>query len=111
MLALLSLAPGGSAPGSRLPQLVPWRPSLSVRFTGALTSFDRQVSDASDRAGFVTVSVSGVHTTDLRALSGDAARAARRVSRSCRCRLRGYRVLARVPGRGVLVVASGGRQG
>ena len=107
MLALLTLAPGGSASAHGPKPLVPWRPSLAVRFTGALTSFDRQVSDASDRAGYVTVAVSGVRGTDLTALSSDSAAAARRVAHACRCRLRGYRVLTRVPGRGVVVVASG----
>jgi hypothetical protein len=108
MLALLVLAPGGDWFGHQPKPLAPWRPSLAVRFTGALTSFDRHVSDASDRAGYVTVSVSGVGGSDLPALSNDSAAAAGRVARSCRCRLRGYRVFARVPGRGVVVVASGG---
>jgi hypothetical protein len=107
MLALLAFAPGGAASAHGPKPLVPWRPSLAVRFTGALTSFDRHVSDASDRAGYVTVSVSGVPGDDLRGLSSDSAAAARRVARSCQCRVRGYRVLTRVPGRGVVVVASG----
>jgi hypothetical protein len=107
LLAVLALAPGRAATLHHLQVLAPWRPSLAVRFSGAMTSFDHPVESADDHNGFVTMTVSGIDPSQLTGLSAAASRAADRVSRSCRCTLRGYQVLARIPGRGVLVVASG----
>jgi hypothetical protein len=106
MLVVLAMSPAHTAPGRRLPALAPWRPSLAVRFSSAMTSFDQPVSSAGDSGGFITVTVAGIDPSNLGSISSAAARAAVRVSRSCRCRLRGYEVLARVPGRGVQVIAS-----
>ncbi|TMB85923.1 MAG: hypothetical protein E6J45_14675 [Chloroflexi bacterium] len=106
MLAVLATAPGHAAHARHQPVLAPWRPSLAVRFSGAMMSLHQPVSSAGDHNGFVTLTVAGVDPARLGALSSAAARAADRVSHSCRCRLSGYEVLARVPGRGVQVVAS-----
>jgi hypothetical protein len=106
---VLGTAPGGSLrPPGHLPELVPWRPSLSMRFTGQMTSMDVPVLSASDRRGVVTITLASEDGRHLGGIDEIAARAARRVARHCRCQVRGYRVRARVPGRGVLVVASGG---
>jgi hypothetical protein len=111
MLAVLAVAPGHASHAERLPVLAVMapghgRPSLADRFSGAMTSLHHPVSSAGDHNGFVTVTVAGVDPSQLGELSVAAARAADRVSLSCRCRLSGYQVLARVPGRGVQVVAS-----
>jgi hypothetical protein len=111
MLAVLAMAPGHHSHARHQPVLAPWRPSLAVRFSGAMTSFDHPVSSAGVRNGFVTLTVAGIDPSQLGALSTAAARAADRVSHSCRCRLSGYEVLARVPGRGVQVVASSASSG
>jgi len=107
LLALLAAAPGGAARPYNVPDLRPWRPSLAVRFTGAMLALGHPVSDVSDAHGRVRAAVSGVTADQLPALRRAAAIAARRIARSCRCTVRGYAVRARVPGRGVLVVASG----
>jgi hypothetical protein len=106
MLAVLALSPGHVSAQRRLPVLVPWRPSLSVRFSGAMTSFDHPVTTIGDRNGYIVATVAGVDPSQLPALSRAARRSAARVSRVCRCDLRGYEVRARIPGRGVQVVAS-----
>jgi hypothetical protein len=106
MLALLALTPGHVSAQHRLPELVPWRPSLSVRFSGAMTSFDHPVTTIGDRNGYITATIAGVDADQLPALSRAARRSAARVSRNCRCHVRGYEVRALVPGRGVQVVAS-----
>src|ERR1043165_6785037 len=82
MLAVLGAAPGQRLQDRHRPVLAPWRPSLAVRFSGAMTSFDQPVSSAGDHNGFVTVTVAGVDASQLGALSSAAARAADRVSRS-----------------------------
>ncbi len=107
LLAVLAITPRSAATGHHLPVLAPWRPSLAVRFSGAMTSFNHPVDSADDRNGFVTMTVTGVDSSQLLGLRSAASRAADRVSHSCRCTVRGYQVLTRVPGRGVLVVASG----
>jgi hypothetical protein len=107
LLVVLAIAPGRAATGHHLPVLAPWRPSLAVRFSGAMTSFNHPVDSADDRNGFVTMTVAGVDASQLLGLRSAASHAADRVARSCRCTVRGYQVLAHVPGRGVLVVASG----
>lgn len=106
LLALLAAAPGGAARPYNVQDLRPWRPSLAVRFTGAMLSLGQPVSEASDRNGYVIAAVSGVTASDLPDIRRAAATAGRRVSHTCRCDMRGYEVRARVPGRGVLVVAS-----
>jgi hypothetical protein len=106
MLAVLSLAPGHVSTPRRLPELVPWRPSLSVRFSGAMTSFDQSLTTVDDHNGYIIATVAGVDPTQLPALSRAARRSAARVSHTCRCHLRGYEVRARIPGRGVQVIAS-----
>jgi hypothetical protein len=111
MLAVLAMAPGHASHARHQPVPAPLRTSLAVRFSGAMTSFDHPVSSAADHNGFVTVTVAGVDPSQLGALSSAAARAADRVLHSCRCRLSGYEVLARVPGRGVQVVASSASSG
>jgi hypothetical protein len=109
LILVLGTAPGGSLrPPKHLPELVPWRPSLSVRFTGQLTSMNVPVLSAGDRRGVVTVTLASEDGMHLGGIDQIASLAARRVAEHCRCEVRGYRVLARVPGRGVLVVASGG---
>jgi hypothetical protein len=65
------------------------------------------VSDASTHRGRVVASVSHLTADQLPALRRAAGTAATRIEHSCRCTVRGYEVRARVPGRGVLVVASG----
>jgi hypothetical protein len=105
LLALLAAAPGGDARPYNVPDLRPWRPSLAVRFTGAMLALGHPVSDASDRNGYVVAAISGVSASDLPAIRRAAATAGRRISHTCRCTMRGYEVRARVPGRGVLVVA------
>ena len=102
------MAPGGRKPPPHFPELVPWRPSLSLRFTGQMTSMHVPVLSASDRGGVVTITLASEDGRHLGGIDEIAWRAAHRVSVHCRCELRGYRVRARVPGRGVLVVASGG---
>lgn len=106
LLALLAAAPGGAARPYNVPDLRPWRPSLAIRFTSAMLALGHPVSDASDTNGHVVAAISGVSASDLPAIRRAAATAGRRVSRTCRCRMHGYEVRARVPGRGVVVVAS-----
>ena len=105
LLAVLAAAPGGAPQPHNFPDLRPWRPSLATRFSSAMLSLGQPVSDASDRNGYVVVSISGIDASDLPDIRRAAATAGRRVSRTCRCTMRGYAVRARVPGRGVLVVA------
>ncbi|MDX6535226.1 MAG: hypothetical protein QOF68_2970 [Gaiellales bacterium] len=114
MLSVLALAPGergsavpSAAKTSPLPVLAPWRPSPAVRYAGALTGLDQHVLDSHDRLGYVTASVAGVRASGLAELRADAAEAARRVARTCRCDLRGYRVVIEVRGRAPVVLASG----
>jgi hypothetical protein len=107
LLALLTAAPGGAARPYNVPDLRPWRPSLAVRFTGAMLSLGHPVTDVSAHDGRVRAAVSGISAADLPAVRRAAATAARRIERSCRCAVRSYAVRARVPGRGVLVVAAG----
>jgi hypothetical protein len=106
LLALLAAAPGGGARPYNVPDLRPWRPSLAIRFTGAMLALGHPVTDASDRNGHIVASVSGVRASDLPDIRRAAATAGHRVARTCRCTMRGYEVRARVPGRGVLVIAS-----
>ena len=106
LLALLAAVPSSPAPPANVPDLRPWRPSLATRFTGAMLSLGQPVTDAYDRNGYVVAAISGVHASDLPYVRRAAATAGRRVARTCRCDMRGYAVRARVPGRGVLVVAS-----
>ena len=107
MLALLAAAPGRAVTLHPLPPLAPWRPSLAVRFTGAMTHLGHHVNAATDSNGVVTVTVDGVIPAQLDELRAAARLAATRVSKTCRCRLRGYRVQIRLPGRGLQVVAAG----
>jgi hypothetical protein len=111
MLAVLALTPGHVSAQRRLPVLVPWRPSLSVRFSGAMTSFDHPVTTVGDHNGYIVATIAGLDPSQLPALSRAASRSAARVSLNCRCRLRGYEVRARIPGRGVQVVASSAAAG
>ncbi|MDX6522971.1 MAG: hypothetical protein QOI17_484 [Gaiellales bacterium] len=106
LLALLAFTPGRALPPKNIQDLRPWRPTLAIRFSGAMLSQGQPVSDVSDRHGFVTASIAGIRTSQLEQVKAAAATAARRVARTCRCRVRGYEVRARVPGRGVQVVAS-----
>jgi hypothetical protein len=108
MLAVLALAAGPGSQARRPPVLAPWRPSLAVRFSGAMRSFDHPVARSSDHNGVVTLMMTGVLPSDLVAIRSAAARSAERVVASCHCHLRGYEVLARLPGRGVQVVAADG---
>jgi hypothetical protein len=111
MLAVLSLTPGHVSAQRRPAEPVPSRPSLSVRFSGAMLSFDHPVTTAGDSHGYIIATVAGVDASQLAALSRAAQRSAARVSRNCRCDLRGYEVRARIPGRGVQVVASSAATG
>jgi hypothetical protein len=106
LLALLAAVPSSPAPPPNVQDLRPWRPSLATRFTSAMLSLGRPVTDAEDRNGYVIAAISGLHASDLPDVRRAAAVAGRRVARTCRCDMRGYEVRARVPGRGVLVVAS-----
>jgi hypothetical protein len=108
MMAVLAIAPGRAARPRHLPQLAPWKPPLSVRFSGAMTSFSHPVARAGESNGVVTLMMTGVEPADLPGIRSAAARSAERVVRSCRCHMRGWEVLARLPGRGVQVVAASG---
>jgi hypothetical protein len=103
----LVLVPGQALPPPNIQDLRPWRPTLAVRFSGAMLSQGVPVSDAHDSGGVVTASVTLTGTPQLRKVQAAAAAAAARVARSCRCRVRRYEVRAPVPGRGIQVVASG----
>ena len=105
LLAVLAAAPGGAPRLHNYPDLRPWRPSLATRFSSAMLSLGHPVSDAYVHDGYVVVSISGIDASDLPDIRRAASTAGRRVSRTCRCTMRGYTVRARVPGRGVLVVA------
>ena len=107
LLAVLAAAPGGASPTYNFPDLRPWRPSLAVRFTGAMLALGQPISDASTHNGRVLASVAPLRADQLAAVRRAARIAARRVERNCRCRLRGYEIRTRVPGRGVQVVAAG----
>jgi Mrp family chromosome partitioning ATPase len=115
MLSVLAIPSRGGAPAkpatatkARSQQvLAPWRPSLATRFAGALTGLDQHVLDSHERAGYVTASVAGVGRSGLAKLRADAAKAALRVARTCRCDLNGYRVVIQVPMRAPVVLASG----
>ncbi len=107
MLAILAAVPGRAITLHSLPPLVPWRPSLAVRFAGAMTHLNHHVTAATDSGGVVTVTVDGVIPAQLDELRSAARLAATRVSKTCRCRLRGYRVQIQLPGRGLQVVAAG----
>jgi hypothetical protein len=105
LLALLAAAPGGDARPYNVPDLRPWRPSLALRFTSAMLALGHPVTGAEVHRGHVVADISGLRASDLPEVRRAAATAGRRVSRTCRCDMRGYEVRARVPGRGVLVVA------
>jgi len=107
LLALLAAAPGGAARPYNVPDLRPWRPSLAVRFTSAMLALGHPVTDVSADHGRLRAAVTGISADDLPGLRRAAAVASRRIERSCRCTVRSYTVRARVPGRGVLVVAAG----
>jgi hypothetical protein len=111
MLAVLAITPRHVPAHRRLPVLVPWQPSLSVRFSGAMLSFDHPVTTVGDSNGYIIATVAGVDPSQLPSLSRAAQRSAARVAHSCRCNLRGYEVRALIPGRGVQVVASSAAAG
>jgi hypothetical protein len=52
------------------------------------------------------MTLAGLGVSDPARLHAVTRRAARRVADHCRCRVRGYEVRARIPGRGLLVVVS-----
>ena len=106
LLSVLQLAPGSRPPPPHLAELVPWRPTLAMRFTGQMASMNEPLAGASDWNGYVTMTLAGLGVSDPARLHAVTRRAARRVADHCRCRVRGYEVRARIPGRGVLVVVS-----
>jgi hypothetical protein len=106
LLAVLQLAPGSRPPPQHLAELVPWRPTLAMRFSGQMASMNEPLASASDWNGYVTMNLAGLGVSDAARLRAVTRRAARRVADHCRCRVRGYEVRARIPGRGVLVVVS-----
>jgi hypothetical protein len=106
LLSVLQLAPGSRPPPPHLAELVPWRPTLAMRFTGQMAAMNEPLAGASDWNGYVTMTLAGLGVSDPARLHAVTRRAARRVADHCRCRVRGYEVRARIPGRGVLVVVS-----
>ena len=106
LLSVLQLAPGSGRPPPHLPELVPWRPTLAMRFSGQMAAMNEPLTSASDWNGYVTMTLAGLGVSDPARLHAVTRRAARRVADHCRCRVRGYEVRARIPGRGLLVVVS-----
>jgi hypothetical protein len=106
LLLVLQLAPGSGRPRPHLAELVPWRPTLAMRFSGQMASMNEPLASASDWNGHVTMTLAGLGVSDPARLHAVTRRAARLVADHCRCRVRSYEVRARIPGRGLLVVVS-----
>jgi len=106
LLLVLQLAPGSGRPQPHLAELVPWRPTLAMRFSGQMASMNEPLASASDWNGHVTMTLAGLGVSDPARLHAVTRRAARLVADHCRCRVRSYEVRARIPGRGLLVVVS-----
>ena len=106
LLSVLQLAPGSRPPPAHLAELVPWRPTLAMRFSGQMAAMNEPLTSARDWNGYVTMTLAGLGVSDPARLHAVTRRAARRVADHCRCRVRGYEVRARIPGRGLLVVVS-----
>jgi hypothetical protein len=98
-------AAGATSPPAT-PVLAPWRPTLALRFTGAMTALDQHVLDSHDRAGFVTATVGASGSSSLNEIRADAARATRWIAQTCRCKVRGYRIVVRAPARPLAVIDS-----
>ena len=97
MLAVLAAAPAlpdpGRSPDHKLLPLAPWRPSVESRFEHALVAIGQPPSGVEYENGVLTAYVPPLVPAALAGLRRDAALAAARVSRSCRCDLRRYRIV------------------
>jgi len=94
MLALLALAPGSEAPaGDDLPHLSPWRPSAQARFSSALRALGDDPRATFYEHATLVAAFRPVQPWQVPKLRIDAAIAATRVLRSCRCPVIRFRLI------------------
>jgi hypothetical protein len=63
LLSVLQLAPGSRPPPQHLAELVPWRPTLAMRFSGQMAAMNEPLNSASDWNGYVTMTLASASAT------------------------------------------------